>query len=156
MEHQAQTPPAEVGWRNFPPMWSITPAVLRSNTENVTFSMDLTHIDPVNTENAALQAQCPMRYFKASTVLQGMLHGSDCIENLAQMPSADEETLATKDILPQHTQHRRLLRHAQPLQRPTCPIWSSPTSCSRMCHSSHLPHEQQEPEASYVRMCQRA
>ena len=42
MENGAQHPPAEVGWRSFPPLWSIPPTTLSGTHKNITFGMDLT------------------------------------------------------------------------------------------------------------------
>ena len=67
VENGAQHPPEEVGFRNFPPMWSFPPATIHGNHENITFGMDLAHINPEQTEKDALQAQCPIVCFKAST-----------------------------------------------------------------------------------------
>ena len=71
-DSNATTRPAEVGWRNVPPMWSIPPNVLRSSNDNITFGMSLTHIDPDYYKIEAILAQCPIVCFKASTVLQGI------------------------------------------------------------------------------------
>ena len=79
----------QVGWRNFPPMSSIPPGVLRDLTKNIIFGTSLTHIDEGNRncETEALQAQCPIVCFKASTVL----HGMEAIASRTLLPSTDKE-----------------------------------------------------------------
>ena len=65
--------PAEVGCRDFHPMWSHPPTAVTSNHDSITFGMNrdtlLRH--PTNSKDA-LVAQCPIVVFKASTVLQSM------------------------------------------------------------------------------------
>ena len=87
MENGAQRPPAQVGFRYFLPMWSFPPATIHTNHENITFGMDLTHIDREQTEKDALQTQCPIVCFAASTVMQGM--GVNASRTL--LPSSDVE-----------------------------------------------------------------
>ena len=92
LEKGAQHPPEEVGFRNFPPMWSFPPATIHNNHENIAFGMDSTHINPQRTEKDALQAQCPIVCFKASTVMQGMR----VIASRTLLPSSDVEGVRRK------------------------------------------------------------
>ena len=78
--------PAEVGFRDFHPMWSRPRAAVANNNDNITFGMDSTRIcdNPTNTKDA-LVAQCPIVVFKASTVLQSM----GIIASRTLLPSSD-------------------------------------------------------------------
>ena len=53
-------------------LWSFPPSTINNSTENITFGMDVTNIDENQTDKDAIQAQCPIVCFKASTVLQSM------------------------------------------------------------------------------------
>ena len=73
MENNAQSRPAQVGWRNFPPMWSVPVSIYRSYNENITFGLRVDHLDNGNYEFHACQSTSPnVVCFKASIVLQGL------------------------------------------------------------------------------------
>ena len=103
LEKNAQHLPQEVGFRNFPPMWSFPPPTIHNNTENITFGMDLTHIDEQQTEKDAIQAQCPIVCFKASTVMQSMTRRK-----------------VRPDVLPQYVPICIWIRHTRQVQRHLC------------------------------------
>ena len=50
--------PAEVGFSNFPPMWSYPPSTVNSSTENITFGMDVRHVCKNQTDKDNTHAHC--------------------------------------------------------------------------------------------------
>ena len=113
--------------------------------------MGLTHICPTQTEKEALQAQCPIACFKASTVLRGMgvIASRTCYQ--AQMQT---ETAETGHTAPAHSTSQTPMTHlADTATHVLKSKWRQAASCSRLCDPNRLPDRQQEPEAPILHMC---
>ena len=68
-------------------MWSYPPSTVNSSMENIAFGMDVMHICENQTDKDALQDQCPIVCFKASTVMQSM----GIIASRTILPSSDPQ-----------------------------------------------------------------
>ena len=92
LDDNATTRSAEVGFRNFPPMWPILPNVLQASKDNISFGMSLTHVDPHYYEIEAILAQCPIVCFSVAR------YGSDRIAHLVAKWRPAQQELLPSDL----------------------------------------------------------